>query len=101
VGKEVCQVVQHCTPIVGGFSGAPLMNTDGEVIGVVTYSTFRIFEARELSTDARPTLNQGTSRILDPAHVSFAVSATHVSQVIERRQQKLDNGHDFATAPSP
>lgn len=77
-------LLQLGIPLVGGFSGSPLLNTEGEVVGVATFASHRLLHARE-QTATRPTLSS-TTRILDPAHVSFAVSVTELNGLTAERK---------------
>lgn len=68
-------------PIVGGFSGSPVVSLDGSVVGVAVFASYRHLRVSEVDSEMTP--RSRTTRLLDPAHVSFAVSATLVKQMVE------------------
>jgi len=73
-------LIQHGLPLTGGFSGSPLVNQHGEVVGIVntsshvplpsTYSTL-------MSPGAR-------SRMLDPGGINFAVPAKRLVDWLDK-----------------
>ncbi len=74
-------LLQLDIPMVGGFSGSPVVSLDGSVVGVAVFATHRHIRVRE--ADGAKTSLSDTTRLLDPAHVSFAVSATLLKQMVE------------------
>ena len=75
-------LLQLGIPLVGGFSGSPVVNLDGEVVAVAVFASHRLLNARE-ELGERPTLSS-TTRILDPAHVSFAVSVSLLAELLDK-----------------
>ncbi len=76
-------LIQFGIPIVGGFSGAPVLNMRGEVIGVATFSSHRLLRAQELRPSGELVPATSTTRILDPSHVSFAVSKHFIQELLD------------------
>jgi hypothetical protein len=75
-------LIQCNVPIVGGFSGSPVLNLRGEVIGVATFSSHRLLRVQEIRPAGEPVAVSSTTRILDPAHVSFAVSKQFIEEML-------------------
>ena len=72
------ELIQHNLPLVGGFSGAPIVNMAEEVIGVATVSSFRFIDAKEVPLGKNNVLNFGPTRLLDAANINFAISAIQI-----------------------
>jgi S1-C subfamily serine protease len=66
-------VLQHGLALGSGFSGSPMVNREGEVVGLVTTSTHVHAEEMVRTEAAQP-----SGRWLNPADVNFAVPATRV-----------------------
>lgn len=81
-------LLQLDIPMVGGFSGSPVLDFEGRVVGIAVFATHRHIGVRE-ADEAKPTFG-GTTRLLDPAHVSFAVSAKLLRQMIEDLRVESD-----------
>ena len=93
-------LLQLGIPLVGGFSGSPVVNVDGEVVGIAVFATHRLLNARE-EQGARPTLSN-TTRILDPAHVSFAVSTILLAELLDeanRESKAVENAQQTLGGP--
>lgn len=73
-------LLQLDVPLVGGFSGSPVVNFSGKVVGIAVFATHR--HIKVMADDAK-TSRGDTTRILDAAHVSFAVSATLLKEMLD------------------
>ena len=80
-------LIQHDLPSVGGCSGAPLLDKKGELIGIVTSSSFRFIYAKELSKGGL-VFGEGPVRLLDAANVNFATNAIHLRDWLKERGKK-------------
>jgi S1-C subfamily serine protease len=69
-------ILQHNLPLCGGYSGSPLVDESGSVVGIATFSSYLHLAA----TTGKPTIPspEGTRRVLDPAQISFAVSVAEL-----------------------
>jgi S1-C subfamily serine protease len=63
-------LIQMNIPLIRGFSGSPVVTIDGKLVGIAVFASHR-----QINTDTKP--------ILDPAHVSFAVSTKLLKGMIE------------------
>lgn len=88
-------LLQLDVPLVGGFSGSPVMNFGGKVIGIAVFATHR--HIKLMGTDNSKASRGDTTRILDAAHVSFAVSATLLKGMLEEiDRESIPNGPEAA-----
>lgn len=83
------ELIQHNIPLVGGFSGAPIVNMNGEVIGIATASSYRMIGADEILRSEHGLVKRsGNIRLLDAANFSFAVSAELLSRWLQQLSSK-------------
>jgi len=69
-------ILQHNLPLCGGYSGSPLVDESGCLVGLATFSSYVHLTA----TTGNPTIPspEGTRRVLDPAQINFAVSVAEL-----------------------
>jgi S1-C subfamily serine protease len=71
-------LLQHNIPTIGGYSGAPLLNSESRVIGVIVEATHYRFDepvpGKSVVSRSRP------RRMIHPADINFALSAQFLSQ---------------------
>ncbi len=69
-------LLQHDIALVGGFSGSPLIDETGHLLGVVTWS--HQVHVGSTSRTQDKTFTLGTSRLVDAGGFNFAVSASYL-----------------------
>ena len=69
-------LILHGIPSPGGCSGSPLVNDDGEVVGVIVMSTHWFLSSN--GNDNR--------RVLDASNVSFAVSGDALRWILRSKE---------------
>ena len=72
-------VIQHNLPLVGGFSGAPIINMQGQLVGITTESSFRVIKADEITSKRIGDIGKGPIRLIDAANINFAIGASHLN----------------------
>jgi S1-C subfamily serine protease len=78
-------LVQHNIPLVGGFSGGPIINLDGQLVAITTESSYRMLKSDEVVSNNRSRVRKGPIRLLDAADVNFAVCAVHLKKCLDAR----------------
>ncbi len=69
-------ILQHNLPLGGGYSGSPLVDESGSLVGMATFSSYvHLTTSPEKPTIPSP---EGTRRVLDPAQINFAVSVAEL-----------------------
>jgi hypothetical protein len=73
--SESQDLIQHNLPLVGGFSGAPVVNAKGQLVGITNESSYRLLNAEEIVIGVHGQIASGNTRLLDAADMNFAVNA--------------------------
>lgn len=72
-------LIQHSIPMAGGFSGSPVVNVAGEVVGIASFASHLLIPNRA---------NDGSQRILNPSQVGFAVSKNLLEDLLPSAPEK-------------
>lgn len=81
--SEPQDLIQHNLPLVGGFSGAPVVNAKGQLVGITNESSYRLLKAEEIVIGKHGQIQRNNARLLDAADMNFAVKADHLKDWLD------------------